>query len=127
MPSPTPRQRLSSIAVVGAGGFLGGMLRFLLDQVAYREVPISTLAINVLGAFLLPILAAWIINNDQLRLFFTTGFISSFTTFSAISGTVMVLSTTGSVWLAVLYVVATMLLGITAAVIGSAVARRRTS
>lgn len=115
------------MAVVGTGGFFGGMLRFLLDQVSYREVPISTLAINVLGAFLLPILTTWIINNDQLCLFFTTGFISSFTTFSAISGTVVVLSTTGSAWLAVLYVVATMLLGITAAVIGSAVTRRRTS
>ncbi len=79
-----PLVRLETLALIGIGGFAGSNLRFLavglLSEVA------AVLLVNVIGSFVLGFLVyeaqyAGIVNR-QSRLVFTTGFLSSLTTYS---------------------------------------------
>lgn len=70
--------------LVGAGGFLGAAARYGAIQYAAKRnrssIPAGTLFVNLLGSFLL----GWIyaVDNQQASLFFGTGFMGAFTTFS---------------------------------------------
>jgi CrcB protein len=78
---------MSVLMVVGVGllGGLGALGRFALDgQVAGRlgrEFPYGTLAVNVLGSFLLGFLVGFGVSSNAYRLE-GTGLIGAFTTFS---------------------------------------------
>jgi CrcB protein len=78
---------MSLLTVLGVGvlGGLGALARFALDgQVAGRlgrEFPYGTLAVNVLGSFVLGFLVGLAISTRTYRLE-GTGFIGAFTTFS---------------------------------------------
>ena len=66
--------------LVGAGGVLGALARHLLgERIDTRTV--DTLAVNVLGRFVLGLLVAVPV-ADSLLLLFGTGFCGAFTTFS---------------------------------------------
>ena len=66
--------------LVGAGGVLGALARHLLgERIDTRTV--DTLAVNVLGSFVLGLLVAVPV-ADSLLLLFGTGFCGAFTTFS---------------------------------------------
>jgi CrcB protein len=79
--------RLRPLALVGAGGFAGAVLRYGLAVGLPSSFPAGTLAANVLGTFLLGILLYEARLADLLspetRLVVGTGFCSSFTTYSA--------------------------------------------
>ena len=79
--------RLRPLALVGAGGFAGAVLRYGLAVGLPSSFPLGTLAANVLGTFLLGILLyeARLANllSTETRLVVGTGFCSSFTTYSA--------------------------------------------
>lgn len=78
-----------SLLVAVAGG-LGAALRFVLDGlIASRSrarLPVATLAINVLGSFLLGVLAGWspVLDADARRVL-GVGLLGGFTTFSTAS------------------------------------------
>jgi fluoride exporter len=78
---------MSVLTVVSVGllGGLGALARFALDgQVGGRlgrEFPYGTLAVNVLGSFLLGFVVGLAVSTDAYRLE-GTGFIGAFTTFS---------------------------------------------
>jgi len=72
---------------VGMGGFLGSILRYLLNYFFSRSltgyVGFGTLIINVIGCFLLGILVHSAAKMDRdWFLFLTTGLCGGFTTFS---------------------------------------------
>ena len=73
---------MTNVIFVGLGGFVGAVLRYLLGLIPVRQTPfpIITLCINVLGAFVIGLLAALCekhkINSQPLLLF------STFSTFS---------------------------------------------
>jgi len=70
----------SPFLLVGVGGVLGALARHLLgERIETRTV--DTLAVNVLGSFLLGLLVAVPV-DDSLLLLFGTGFCGAFTTFS---------------------------------------------
>jgi len=77
--------------LVGLGGFLGTIARFLSHQLFVRFYPvifpIGTLAINLTGCFLIGVFYSWFEKSQVLspewRLFLTAGFCGGFTTFSA--------------------------------------------
>ena len=77
--------------LVGLGGFLGTIARFLSHQLVVRfypvVFPIGTLAINLAGCLIIGVFYSWFEKNQVLspewRLFLTTGFCGGFTTFSA--------------------------------------------
>lgn len=80
------RDRLEPLALVGAGGFLGAVLRWAVAEALPQSFPWGTLAANVAGAFLLGLLLYEAHLADYLsaefRLVVGTGFCSSFTTYS---------------------------------------------
>ena len=79
------------IVFLGAG--IGGALRHGVNLAAVRlfgqGFPFGTLVVNVLGSFLIGLLAGYFAYrtglSQHLRLFLTTGILGGFTTFSAFS------------------------------------------
>ncbi|MEA1914661.1 MAG: CrcB family protein [Campylobacterota bacterium] len=78
-----------TILAVGAGGFLGAVLRFYVNtQVAKNfpgDLPLATLGVNLLGSFLIGALIAIFIYysvSDTTRAFLITGFLGALTTYS---------------------------------------------
>lgn len=71
--------------VVGTGGAIGAVLRQLVGRaVEVDGYPLGTFTVNVLGSFLLALLAFGGVGG-QLGLLLGTGLAGSFTTFSAFS------------------------------------------
>ena len=77
-----------AFVVACAGGF-GSICRFLLDSVVgqhtHGKIPLGTIAINVLGSFLLGVITGWWTGHGgdpALRLALGVGFCGGFTTFS---------------------------------------------
>jgi fluoride exporter len=87
--------RLGSMSYfwVFLGGGAGAALRHGVNRAALAlfgpGLPVGTLAVNVLGGFLMGVLANWFvlrgIGVQGLKLFLTTGVLGGFTTFSAFS------------------------------------------
>lgn len=78
------------ILLIGAGGFLGSVARYLLSRYVQQTVlssfPFGTFWVNILGCFLIGLFYGLSERNglmsDDLRLFLTVGFCGGFTTFS---------------------------------------------
>lgn len=78
--------------LVGAGGFAGSILRYVMAGAVYRLFahsplfPYGTLAVNVLGCFALGLLSGLVESRSlfqpELRLFLFIGVLGGFTTFS---------------------------------------------
>lgn len=79
--------RAIQVALVAIGGFAGAISRWSVTLALPEVFPWGTLAVNVTGSFLLGLLVADGRFGDWLpagaRLAFATGFLSSFTTYSA--------------------------------------------
>ncbi len=78
---------LLHICMVGVGGFLGAIARYAISKHLNNKstflIPIGTLTVNVVGAFLLGMIMG--ANADtMIVLLFGTGFIGAFTTFSTL-------------------------------------------
>ncbi|CAM5397413.1 MULTISPECIES: fluoride efflux transporter CrcB [Sphingobium] len=108
------------LVFVGSG--IGGMLRHAVGLLALRcfgaAFPFGTLAINIVGSFLIGLVAEyWALKTGlppSVRLFLTTGVIGGFTTFSTFSLEAVLLWERGQPLLAVTYVTASILLSIAA-------------
>src|SRR3989337_1114710 len=83
---------LINILLVGAGGCLGSMARYLtvisIDRKVNSVLPYGTLSVNLLGSFTLGFLMALVLkktgaHHEEWKLFLGTGFCGGFTTFSA--------------------------------------------
>ncbi|WP_370371191.1 CrcB family protein [Catenulispora sp. GP43] len=77
------------VAVIAAGGFLGGPTRYLLGQAfptAAHTFPTTTFVINVTGSFVLAVLLVCVIEvwppTRYVRPFGAVGFLGAYTTFS---------------------------------------------
>ncbi len=83
---------MQQIFLVMVGGAVGAGARFGLGQWAATRLapgfPVATLTVNLLGCFVMGMLAAWLSQrgaNEALRLFVGVGMLGGFTTFSAFS------------------------------------------
>jgi CrcB protein len=82
---------MRSILYVGAGSFIGGILRYLLtswtSKILDPSFPYGTLAVNVLGCLVIGFLAGLaesrLTFTTDARLFLFVGILGGFTTFSA--------------------------------------------
>ena len=83
---------IRSVLFVGGGSFIGGILRYGLSNWVYRWLdnpwfPYGTLAVNVLGCFVIGLLAGLAETrtafSPDARLFVFVGILGGFTTFSS--------------------------------------------
>ncbi len=112
--------------VLVAGG-LGAVLRFLVDRAvarrAARSFPLGTLAVNISGAALLGLLSGLALSRHT-ALLADTAFIGSYTTFSTWMLETQRLGEERQVRGAVANLVAPIVLGIAAALLGQWIAGR---
>lgn len=114
---------MRDILAVLIGGALGTGLRLAVDlSLPHGDdaFPVSTLAVNVIGAFALGLVVArlWPTSPSWLRAGLGAGLLGSFTTFSAVAVSLVSLSAAGKWMPALLYLVATLTLGLAAAWLG---------
>lgn len=118
---------MTNILLVGIGGFIGSVARYklggwLLHLTAQEKFPYSTFAVNIIGCLIVGVLAGlaekYELFGPGARLLLFTGLLGGFTTFSAFGLETMFLLRRGEPWVAALYVVASVLLGLVAVWIG---------
>ena len=113
---------LLSPVLVFIGGGLGALLRYIAALAVGG--PLATFTVNLAGSFAIGLLAAMIPPDaTQLRLFFMTGVLGGFTTFSAFSLDAIGLYQRGQPGAALAYVAASVLLSLAAAAAGLSLAR----
>ena len=106
---------------VGTGGFIGSILRYLVGLIPLKNklsFPINTLLINILGAFIIGLVAALFARhatwNNRILLFLKVGLCGGFTTFSTFSAEAWGLIDSGRWDLGLLYIVLSVFLCIVA-------------
>ena len=123
---------LSQLVLVGAGGFIGSAMRFVVSSSVQRMIapslmPFGTLAVNVIGCLAIGILGGLAESRAVLepgqRLFLMAGILGGFTTFSAFAFETLALLQDQAYAKAAFNVVAQLVLGIGAATAGYALAR----
>ncbi len=112
------------------GGIAGTGLRLAIDTALPHSdstFPLSTLIINTIGAFALGALVArvWPVAPGWLRAGLGAGVLGSFTTFSAVAVSLVSLTHSGQVPLALAYLGVTLVLGFGAAWLGLQLGRVR--
>lgn len=114
--------------VVGAGGFIGAVCRYLIGMIPLKEggiFPIKTFMINITGSFLIGIVAALAMKTESLDsrtvLFLKVGICGGFTTFSSFALETTDLMKDGKMHLAVIYTVLSVTLGVLAVFAGQGI------
>ena len=117
--------------LVMAGGAIGSGARYLTGLGMLRLTgpgwPWGTLTVNLLGGFLMGLLAGWLARQDggvePLRLLLGVGVLGGFTTFSAFSLDVVLMLERGELWPAGGYVAASVIGSVVALLAGLALIR----
>jgi len=95
---------LGMALLVGAGGFLGSILRYAASGLVHRQLPFATfpfgtLVVNVLGCLLIGVFTGLAESRQlfgpQLRMFVLVGVLGGFTTFSTFGYEVFALARDG--------------------------------
>ena len=109
------------ILLIGTGSFIGGIFRYLLSLLVQSKTasafPFPTFTVNIIGCFLIGIVFGFFdkgLLSHEWKLFFATGVIGGFTTFSAFSMETFTLLKEGQFGYALLYVFGSILLGVLA-------------
>lgn len=117
---------LKNLLIVGIGSFLGGVLRYLISLLMKnccgQGFPWATLLVNLLGCFLIGLVFGLFGKYNNINnlwcLLLTTGLCGGFTTFSTFANEGLQLLLGGSVWSFVLYVLASVGIGIALVALG---------
>ncbi|TKD67931.1 fluoride efflux transporter CrcB [Pseudalkalibacillus hwajinpoensis] len=116
----------NSLAIV-SGGALGATLRAMIGTVM-NGVPLSTFLVNVTGSILLGFFYQFVQSDkrlsDPLKKFIATGVLGSFTTFSTYSLDLFVYLREGQFFVALLYGIGSILIGIVGVLLGITIARK---
>ena len=110
---------MSAILLVGIGGAIGSILRYLIGIIPIGGVtyfPVKTLFINVIGSFCIGLVTAFALKyqslNPNLVLMFKVGVCGGFTTFSTFSYETVMLFNEGRGMMAIIYIIASIILSI---------------
>jgi CrcB protein len=122
---------LRSYVLVALGSALGGVARVALSGGIYRRWgtswPWGTLAVNLVGCFLIGVLFGWAEVRFRLspgtRLFLMAGFCGGFTTFSTFALESSQLLKSGAPLAALVYAMSSVVLGVTLFWTGTLVGR----
>jgi len=119
-----------NILLVGAGGFMGAILRYLIGLIPLNQTdgfPIKTLCINIIGSFVIGLVAAYSVKHSEcsqsLQLFLKVGICGGFTTFSSFALESSNLMEKGNTIGAIIYICISVILGVTAVYAATALVR----
>jgi len=118
---------LRTLLLIGLGGFLGSISRFLIalgmNRIFQSVLPIGTLFVNILGCLLIGIIYSLAEQKNmlspELRVFLSVGFCGGFTTYSSFAFEKFNLIKTGDFLLLAVYLGASVFLGLIAVYAGS--------
>ncbi|MEI6346811.1 MAG: fluoride efflux transporter CrcB [Bacteroidota bacterium] len=111
---------LKNVLIIGLGGFLGTISRYLSTVYVHKWVaisfPLGTFLVNILGCFLIGLFFGISEKSDlmssDLRIFLTIGFCGGFTTFSTFaSDNIMMIKDQQFLYMA-LYTIGSVALGL---------------
>jgi len=117
---------MTTILLVGAGGFLGSLFRYFVGTWVHglfgNSFPYGTLAVNVVGCLLIGFLGGLADVRELLvphvRAIVLVGFLGGFTTFSSFGYETTALFRDGQSWAALANIALQLLLGLGAAWLG---------
>ncbi len=122
---------MTNVLLVGLGGFIGSILRYLVGGAAQQSMkrldfPYGTLAVNLIGCFIIGILAQYgeargAFSNES-RAFIFFGLLGGFTTFSSFGNDTVNLVRESFVMNALANVGANVVLGLLAVWLGRTIA-----
>jgi CrcB protein len=119
---------IRNLLLIGLGGFLGSIARYLVSRLNvyldFFSIPVGTLLVNVMGSFLIGFLTGIadksVLLTVQWRMFLMVGLCGGFTTFSTFSNENLMLLHHGQYASVILYTGLSIFLGFTAVFIGFA-------
>lgn len=118
---------MSEAMLVFAGGGLGALVRYYVGMFAMKTFgmafPWGTFFINITGSFIMGAVISWLAFQEPaaskwFRVFFTTGVLGGYTTFSTFSLDSFVLWERGELMLAAAYVLGSVVLSLLAVAAG---------
>jgi CrcB protein len=112
---------LKNILLVGIGGGVGSVLRYLISRYvemqALTSFPLGTFIVNIVGCFIIGVIYGLAIRNmasPEMRILLAAGFCGGFTTFSTFSYETLSLIRDGQPGFALLYIAGSVLAGLIA-------------
>jgi len=123
---------MTQLLLVGAGGFIGSVLRYAVSGLAYRLIPaamfpLGTLVVNVAGCFLIGYGNGLAVTRNmftpQARVFLFIGLLGGFTTFSSFGYETMALARDSQEARALVNVALQVVLGLAAVWLGYSLSR----
>ena len=123
---------MTQVMAIAAGGAIGALLRYWASVAVHSRLgsgfPYGTLAVNVLGSLLMGFLYIWLIERlaagPAVRAFLLSGVLGAFTTFSTFSMETLNLVEGGQLGKALLNIIVSVTVCITAAALGIYAARQ---
>ncbi|ARU57304.1 MAG: fluoride efflux transporter CrcB [Pseudomonadales bacterium] len=117
---------LTQILAVALGGALGAVCRYLVigwvSTFAGTQFPFGTLAVNILGSFLMGVLYVVVIQKmhayPEFRAVTVVGFLGAFTTFSTYSLEAFLMLQEGRIMQSVIYTLSSVILCVLAIALG---------
>jgi|SRR5690606_9748475 len=122
---------LKAILIVGLGGGIGSILRYLASVVSekyfHSTFPWATFAVNIVGCLLVGMLWGYFakkqFDDSAVQLLFITGFCGGFTTFSAFALENVKMVQSGNTAGMLVYVLSSILIGLLAVWTGLAITK----
>jgi len=124
---------LQKVILIGLGSALGGNARYWLQECIQQrwgaDLPVATFIVNITGTFILGLFISIMVEKAQpheirqFRLFFATGFLGSYTTFSTWQNETFSLTENGSFLLAAANAFGSLFVGFVAISLGMIVGR----
>lgn len=122
---------MQTLLTVALGGALGALGRYgavgLINEVLGKHFPYATLAVNVLGSFLIGVAYVFVIEKfhtlPEFRALVMVGFLGAFTTFSTFSLETVGLLEEGRVMAAGAYILSSVILCVMATFTGIMIAK----
>ncbi len=112
----------SRVLLVALGGVLGSLARFAIEASAplVHSTIWATLVVNLVGCFAIGLVAARLTpaTPPWVHVFFVTGLLGGFTTFSAFAAEVVITANGSEFGTALLYMGATLIMGLLAVPLG---------
>ena len=112
---------IKQILLVGAGGAVGSILRFLTSVFVVRlesfPFPLATFAVNIIGCLCIGMFSN-LIPSNSLRFLLITGFCGGFTTFSTFASETLTLINNNQTPQAFVYTLVSCVIGISAVWLG---------